>query len=78
MTDSMRADLLADILRWSGEVEPVRSDEVTAADYMAETGLQHQAAKHALDKLVDEGRLARRDARGDNGRRVTAYRQTGD
>ena len=78
MTDNLREALLADILRWSGEVEPVRADEVTVADYMAQTGLQHQACKRALDRLVDEGRLTRREARADNGRRVTAYKQTGD
>ena len=78
MTDNLREALLADIRRWSGEVEPVQADEVTVADYMAETGRQHQACKRDLDRLVDQGRLTRREARADNGRRVTAYKQTGE
>ncbi len=77
MTETTKSALLADILRWSGEVEPVQADEVTVADYMAETGLGHQTCKRALDRLVAQGVLVRRDARNEDGRRVLAYRRAG-
>lgn len=78
MTDTTREALLADVLRWSGLVEPVRDDELIASDIMARRGVSHQTAKRALDKLVDEGRLTRRAARDSEGRPVTAYKQTGE
>lgn len=77
MTDTQRSELLAEILQLSGEVEPVRPNEITVADYQQQTGLGHQTCKRALDRLVAQGVLVRRDARNEDGRRVLAYRRAG-
>ena len=73
MTDTTREALLAEVLRWTSPADRVRENEITVGDYMTETGLCHSAAKRALDRLVDEGRLVRREARVTTGQRVTAY-----
>ena len=75
MTDGYdRAALLAELVAQMG-VEPLRPDEVTATMVADATGLDRKTCSEHLNLQVAVGKMAVRDARGDNGRRVRAYRK---
>ncbi len=75
MTDGYdRAALLAELVAAMGP-EPVADDEVTAEMVAAATGLARVTCSAYLNRQVIAGAMTARDARGDNGRRVKAYRK---
>lgn len=73
-----RAQLLEDLVRIYG-FEPVHDDEITVEDLMkASNGTirTRMAATRALEKEVEEGRLAPPvDRHGPNGKRLKAWRR---
>lgn len=78
MDEALRKEIVAEIAAYT-QAPRLESDEITRSDYARFTGLGQAAVTSALEGLVEQGALTRRqvyDTR--TRRRVWAYRKTGE